>query len=374
MAGTTSPSPKARNTTILFVTIISLLLIFSYYIFVYVPSHEDTMHKQHLRVLNKIAQNINTKLGSTIGNARNIAVHTTSAREKGVFDLDELQENSSLYNPNIQFEERSQSSSGMEGTNDEMNGEPKFEIEVLEKKYGNPGIYITDYAILDSLPRRYHFSISAENLVSNLLRFDHFEKFALFTPERVLYETHPTGSKVKVPFDTLLDADKQISTSYFREIQYGGLPHVAYFRPLQISNEHQWMLVGFISSDKVNSQKYSLSPLFSIILLLFIILTFLSIPFIKIKIMHVREHLTVKEVAFSFISATFIISILILLLLLGYTYVGLDRPAIEDELQTLSGNISNELVAEIDTVLSVFKHQETLYDYSYQNLFEIEMS
>ncbi|MDX1639649.1 MAG: hypothetical protein R3281_16920, partial [Balneolaceae bacterium] len=305
MAGN-APSPRARNTTILFVTVISLLLIFSYYLFVYVPSHEETMHEQHLRVLNKIAQNINSKLGSTINNAKNIAAYTLKQHRRETqeghshIDMNELRRNASYFNNSITFEES-------HGHTDHS-----FNIHVMEKQYGRPSIHVADYITNAGDTLHYEFSITAENLVTNLLRFDHFEKFAVFTPDRVLHETHPTGSRVKVPFDTLLDADKQVSTSYFREMQYGGLPHVAYFRPIRISDQHNWMLAGFISSDQIAAQKFSLSPLFSIILLLFIILTFLGIPFIKIKIMHVREHLTVKEVIFAFLSVTFILSILML--------------------------------------------------------------
>lgn len=353
-----SPSPKARNTTIIFITVVTLLLMLSYYLFVYVPAHEEIMHEQHTRVLNKIAQNVKAKLGSTINNARNIAGAATFLGE-GNRDLKELKTEASYYNENIVFEDLYPADSTF-----------AFDIYLDEKKYGEPSIFITDSVHVrlcgegqdhsELVPREYVLSISAEKLVSNLLRFDHFEKFTLFSPDRALFETHPTGSKINM--DSLFSKDELISSSQFREVTYGGVPHIAYFRPLRFGDDKNWILTGFVSTQKIAAQKFSLSPLFSIILLLFIILTFLSIPFIKIKIMHVREHLTLKEVGFSFISVTFIISILILLVLMGYSYWGIDKPNIEQELQTLSGDIKKSLTAEIESVLKVLKNPDQIRD------------
>lgn len=387
MAGSTSPSPKARNTTILFVTIISLLLILSYYIFVYVPSHEQAMHEQHIRVLNKIAQNIKSKLNSTISNARNIASYTVRNSSNGELDFEKLNENAGYFNNNITYDSH-HAGDRNSGDDSHEHTDSRFNFHVSKSQFGDPGIHISDYVTTENVGhthvdasgdhnheesnatiQNYDLTISAHNLVENLLRFDHFEKFALFSSTQTLFETHPTGTRIAL--DSLVNDKKLINTTHFREVKYGGISHVAYFRPLRFGESQDWVLAGFISSENIAAKKYSLSPLFSIILLLLIVVTLFSIPFIKIKIMHVREHLTLKEVALSFISVTFIVSIIVLLVMMGYTYWGIDKPRIEHELKTLSTSISNALVNEIETILPLLESPQTVCNLSNHDLFAL---
>jgi len=345
-----SSSPKSRDTVFIFITVVSLLLIFSYYLFVYVPSHEDRMHEQHIRILNKIAQNVKTKIGSTIKNGNNIAQHTVRTDFDSFQDgippdgneiRKRLNQNAGYFNNNIAFEH----------VTVEPHAADHSEIEVEEASFGKPSIHISDSITEEGDTLYYHLSISAENLLTNLLRFDHFEKFALFDKDRALFETHPTGSNVQ--FDSLTVADNTFNTIQFKEVTYGGIPHIAYFRPLRVNEEQQWVLAGFVSSEKMAAQKFSLSPLFSIILLLVILLVFLSIPFIKLKIMHIRERLSINEVVFSFVSVAFIVGIVMLLILTGYTYWGIDKPKIQEELKDLSEQIGGELRAEVDGIVGL---------------------
>jgi hypothetical protein len=310
-----------RNRAPIFITLILVGSLITYYVFVYIPGNEQEIKNQRFRVLQRIDKNIQDKIDNSVSlldllfeSADNKAVDTITLRNyitgysKANFILDNIrQEPDSIFKKYKAGDKSVDSTGSITGSDEDPVGRIKVDylkqqFEVILRRIMGKG---ADQHLF-RISMHYKFDQFVEPvLVSNV-----FDEYVLLSQKQVVYETFPTGIRYYTSDSLLRSTGNGISSSGIRDQEIGGTQYKMFLQPLMFDKKNDWILAGLLSTTRYENEKKQLSA--GVVLLLVTVALAIIVAFPWLKLLHMgnQNRLTLLDGGFSLMVAMLLMSLL----------------------------------------------------------------
>jgi hypothetical protein len=355
MKGLTS---KSRQNFFTIITIVGLLVVFSFYFFVYIPQQERKLEKENFRVLTRITNNISGRVSEyrqyINDRARIAAMLSSYFRER------KSPETFSIFENNF-----------TQITNFYLRDIPELELIYFSPVNKNPDqslvrdklanltkpyfLFIRDTCSYEGERYEYGFTLNAD-CFHYLLTDKTFESCFLRRGEIII--AGPNAGVLAGTEDSLLLATNGLKTGRFFSQEISGSTKKVFAQPFRLGTEEHFVLCGYIDKDEYYSKTRNLSGTVILIILLLLFLLALSLPFVKFLLMSRNERLSIADTLMAGITVILGTAVLVLVLLDVYTYYVPVKESREQQMAALSVEISDNFRDEITAICN----QLAVYD------------
>ncbi len=350
---------KSRQNFITISTIVGLLIIFSFYFFIYVPGQEKKMQKENFRVLTRITTNIKGRIEEYreyINERARIA-----ASFKTYFYQQEPGAASIFENDFTRI------------TNYYLRDIPELELIYFSPVVNNPDqnlvqeklgqlskpyfIFIRDTCSYEGEKYEYGFTLNAE-CFQYLVNDKAFEESFLRRNEIIL--SGPESGVLAGEEDSLLKSTNGLRTGRFFSQEISGSTKMIFAQPFLLGTDDHFVLCGFIDQDEYHRKTRNLSGTTILIVLLLLFILALSLPFVKFLLMSRNERLSISDSLLAGITVILGTSVVVLILLDVYTYYIPVKETREKQMADLSFQISGNFQKEINAACGQLKFYDSL--------------
>ena len=328
---------KAKKLYPVLITTGLLAALILFYSFLYIPNRKEEIHERNFRIINKLGDNVEQRLISSRRNAKHIA--RTAFKDCRI--LKELNKEAGHFNRYIRFTKPC--TEEVKWLSDSLS---VFKTNGAQSKIR---IWARD-TLYDSKKRYYQFELDAQKMLDDLMAFDHFERFAIISPDEMVYTSEPLGLRV-IEYDSLANIQYGLTAGSVRMVHLGGVDYELYARPIPhvMGSSQTWYLLGLIKNDVVQKQAMKVRSHITITFLLGACLLLLLLPVIRLALMGTFEHLDRNDLLLSGLSLLAIALLITLTINYIYSYQFLDKPRMEQHLKTISGQIEKGFRQELES-------------------------
>jgi hypothetical protein len=339
-------------------TVVGLMIVFSFYFFIYIPSQEKKLEKENFRVLTKITANIQDHVNEykqyINGRAR------ISIEYAPYFETDEKKDETIFENKYT----RTLSSVFLDSRPEleliyfcPASADPDLQLikDKLEHQAGSYFLFVRDTCSYDGKYYEYGFTLN-EASINYLLHDNAFENYLLRRNDKII--TGPEAGILAGAEDSLLKQANGIKTSRFFSQEISGSVKQVFAQPFNLGTEDSFVLCGIMDQSDYHKKTWNLSGTVILIVVLTLFLLALCLPFVKFLLMSRSERLNVSDAFLAGISVILGTSVVMLILLDVYTYYIPSGEARKTQLHNLSDSISKNFQGEI----SASCRQLELYD------------
>lgn len=349
---------KSRQNLFTIMTIVGLLVIFSFYFFVYVPAQEKKLQRESFRVLTRITTNISDRVSEYkqyINDRARIAAMLSdyfykdeAAKEFSIFENDYTRI-TGFYLRDIPELELIYFSPLNKNPDQTLVAE---KLDKLTKPYF---AFIRDTCSFGGERYEYGFTINAE-CFQYLLNDKAFERCFIRRDELII--SGPESGIIAGEEDSLLRSTNGIKTGRFFSQEISGSTKEIVAQPFQLGEDAHFVICGYIDQDTYHSKTRNLSGTVILIILLLLFLLALSLPFVKFLLMSRNERLNISDALLAGVTVILGTSVLVLVLLDVYTFYIPVQKSREKQVTELSDKISANFLGEIS---NAYKQLE-MYD------------
>ncbi|MBL0341313.1 MAG: cache domain-containing protein [Bacteroidetes bacterium] len=349
-----SVSKKLAGYTAIFLTILILGAFICFYLWYYVSNNESKINNRQFRTLERIAHNMNqripdfsklakiriaeadSKFGINETNNSQLRQFLTQ-NSKGVFDLIRFSENYFVGKEKFTATHKFESHKYIDSTyvldldhetyvvfRQATNGDGKSAIEL--------GIKVSHY-----LPR--------------LLKYDFFTNYTLIKNNKVVYSDFSQRIDT-LGVDSLLDKVSAFKSKSIRKVKFSGENYTLFTIPFSMFNRDIYTLTGLIPTQKITSEKMSVSDSYVFALLFLLLGVAVAFPFLKIYLMSPLEKMKSIDILLSMFSLTMGAGLFFYALFSQYQYRFIDKVKYDnlqiDLSQKIESSFINDLAKTID--------------------------
>ena len=308
-----------RNRAPIFITLISVAALITYYLFVYLPGNEQEIKNQRFRVLQRIDQNIHDKIDNSVALLDLLIESHKTANPKALkkyisdyskanFILDNIRQEPDSVLKKYKASDRSADSTGsITGTDEDPVGRIKVD-------YQKQQFEIILKRIIGDGARQHLFRISMhyrfDQFIQPVLVNNVFDEYVLLSQNQVVYETFPTGIRNYTSDSLLRGTGNGISSSGIRDQQIGGTQYKMFLQPLMFDKKNDWILAGLLSATRYENEKKQLSAAIVLLLVTVSLAIIVAFPWLKLLHMGNQNRLTLLDGGFSLMVAMLLMSLL----------------------------------------------------------------
>lgn len=380
-------SKFTRHYTASLVTGFTIILLVLFYIFYYIPEREEKVNARYYRVLQRISENLNTKVEHYQHHVapnylRDIHASYTDPR----LTPDSTQNTASKQDKFLASTEASQEKDYttpdfdewvINKISDENSAESSAGLKIAPNCQDCP-LYVnaTDKSMLipvsDTVNSNIkHMALPLDSLLLPLMRWDTFNNFLVLQrgdtstekPDRLIFLARRDSrySHVNlVPADTLVKMAKDLSWKSPASLNIAGAPHRLFVLTLQVAPGEEWALYGAVPARQYDTERKAIPSHVLTFALLTLAILFLAFPFLKLILMSRQERLHKHDIIVSVISLFSAVALITIFLLDGYTYYGADRNVERKRLENLHEALSSNMVQELGAIVQQLKRYDAL--------------
>lgn len=297
---------KTKGLAPVLLTLGAMVLLACTYVLIYLPKNERKLDEQGFRSLQNIDRNIHAKLDNSAALLNGLL----AAYEYKDADAAEINRYILAY-PTTSFTLKAKTPVKNIEALIGSKTDSAYIIEVdsttqqfnltLIKRSKNETAGIQGF----TLGMRFRF----EQFIKPLLAEDVFDQYVVFSKDKVMFETFPSGLGIKNE-DSLLDVANGLTASAIRNQQVGGVDYKMYLQPVSFDANDKWIMAGLIANERFQHEKNQL-PWRVVLLLLTIILTLLvAIPWLKLYQIGSQDRLTTSDGLWSLVVSMLMMSLL----------------------------------------------------------------
>ena len=339
---------KSRQNFFTIATIIGLLVIFSFYFFIYIPRQESSLQKENFRVLSKITGNIEGRVNEYrqyINDRARISVYYAP-----YFETEQDEKNFSIFDNNYT---RTLSTVFLDKR-------PELEVIYFCPAGANPDqtlirgkldrqpnpyfLFVRDTCSYNGEHFEYGFTLNSES-IQYLLHENAFENYLLRREDKII--SGPEAGVLAGAEDSLLKSINGLKTGRVFSQEISGSVKKIFAQPFRLGTEENFVLCGIMDQDDYHKKTRNLSGTVILIILLILFMMALSLPFVKFLLMSRSERLNTSDAFLAGITVMLGTSVAMLVLLDIYTYYIPARETRMQQLRQLSENISTNFEKEI---------------------------
>lgn len=368
-------SKLKRTYTASFITGSGIILFALYYIFIYIPEKEEKINARYYRVLQRMSDNLNTKLDHYQHHVAPNYVMSTIQKYDSIVSIHDplVYKGDSLAYLHKKLTELAKNSFIPPG---------EFGVR-LALGCAASGLHVDSSAAFLHIPaelinkestlkKHFHTAVPLDSFLLPLIRWDSFNSFALLrktskqdpmNQDRLLFLTKQRSQATLanlIPIDTLLKLTTRSAWQAPSTLLVAGVPHKLFMLSQRLGPEEEWILIGAVSGERYDVERKAIpSHALTFASLSFAIL-FLSFPFLKLVLMSKEERLYKRDMVLSVVALFFGIALVVLLLLDSYAYYGPDKTMERKRLEGLNKALRNNMLMEIKEHVSQLKTFDNL--------------
>lgn len=351
-------SAKSNNSAIL-ITLLIVVALGSVYFFIYLPYNEKIIQEQRFRALQNVSRNVEAKIGNSATLLNNLLDFYFDPTEKRSKDyIDKSKENFVLTDIiKIPVAEWRKDSLRDTYKIDVHKSTKRIDL-VLYKEYvkGRDAIYSKDINGPDTLILRGAIQFSFKQFVSTLLQKNVFDEYVIFSNNKPVYETFPSGIE-EIKKDSLLGSYKGMAAAGMREFSISGNNYKVFLQPVSVSSNEAWTIGGLLTSSRYEKERKQLPANMVLLLVTVVLGMVLLFPWIRIFHAGNKERFTLVDGISSIVVSMLLMSLLFLTMF-KYSFSSNSKKNKPGPGNVLAQKISTAFNKEIDTIY------ETAYRYS----------
>jgi hypothetical protein len=334
-------------------TLMVLILLGACYFFIYVPNNEKVVQQRHFLCLQNIDSNIHSKITNTIIQLNGL-LEADNSNQKTVLDryISKYPVTNFVFIP-TQDINWTKGKKPLKKSTVEVDPDSKQLTLFANKPKDN-----TDTGKLTRIGIRYGF----EQFFKPLLPLDNFENYVVFYGNKLAYETFPSGLKF-TKSDSLLQLKSGIISPGLHSVSIGGKDYKLFTQSVNINADHEWIIVGLVSSQDYEKEKNQL-PLGVVLLLLTLAIgTIVSLPLLKLYHMGSKDKLTVTDGISTVLISMLFMSLLFFFIFKYSFYFSSNYRHLLNSKEILPTQIIKAFEADLDEANSLL----TKFDLAYNN-------
>lgn len=351
-------SIKKKQVPVL-ITLSVVILMLSYYFFIYLPANERNLKAQRFRVLENIDVNIQAKISNSTALLENLLRGYLTGRSVykkalGTYIRNFPQKDFELLPITYLGKDsaalaRFKEGMGTETTISIDSGSQNFTLLLTKKMNGK-------LPKTDSL-FRIGIRSSLQRFAGPLLPAEIFDEYLIFQGEKVVWESFPSGI-ITVDQDSILASGQGISGGGIRSISARGKDYKLFLQPIRFGNSASLVVAGLLSSERYAQEKKQLQMNIVMLLTTLVIIIIVAFPWLKLYQTGNKDMLTLKDGMASVVVAILLCS---LFFFVFFKYNLRLRPDhTEDAKKNLADAITRAFTAEIDSAYQALYQLDAL--------------
>src|SRR5215217_3530757 len=263
------------------ITLSIVVIMLSYYFFIYLPANERDLRSQRFRVLENIDVNIQAKISNSTALLENLL--------KGFLSEDEVYKNAlSTYIRNFPqkdfellpiknlgtdslFSAKMSDGQGMETTISIDSGSQNFALLLtknLNRKWkGRDSLF------------RIGIRSSLQRFVVPLLPANIFDEYIIFQDNKVVWESFPSGI-VSAHRDSILILEKGIVGGGVRSLSARGKGYKIFLQPVRFGGSANLIVAGLLTDERYSQEKKQLQMNILMLLTTLVIIIIVAFPWL----------------------------------------------------------------------------------------------
>ncbi len=357
--------PISRRAYAIGGTMLILLALFAYYFLGYLPRKEEKLTAQRVRALQQIAINFQEKNNSFIKNGESIIKSRVTgfsallSTERKILDSGKIQDRQAKANYEEIYQQLNTSIKA-DAINknltllryDDAQGSNELKIGV-RLDMGN------------GLSDTVKFVTDLSGFFVPLQRSDSFEEYLIFKDKKLVYST-AFNDVVQLPERfSATDVDKDDDNPFTiiptesiinyhlpsgLEILLASNKYKLFSTRFETGNDTQWSIFALEDANDFRDEAKMFPYLIIVYVSLGLLFVFFALPLLKLSFMSSLERLHIRDVVLTSTSFIFCCSLLIIALLIIFTYVMVDKNKVDQNLLVLSDSVEQALRKEIKEI------------------------
>ncbi|SEM83694.1 hypothetical protein SAMN05192574_101963 [Mucilaginibacter gossypiicola] len=359
-----------KNQVVAIVTFLTLITLGVSYFYVYVPANEKVVQERRFYCLQKIDNNIHSKIVNSTWMLNNflktfpvddqlqdylsnypktnftllpIESRLTGAQIRAKIPASKIKWKDSLVNINTSITEKQLI---------------VFLTKAIDLSDGQDTSKKSNILKL-TIGIKYDF----DHLIKPLLVPDFFENYIVFESssaseenkihDNIIYETFPSGLSYESK-DSLLTFKNKVSSPGLRKINIGGKDYRAFSHPINLDGKNQLIVVGLVSAKSYEQERKRLPLIVALLLLTFATGTIISLPWIKLYHTGNKDKLTATDGIGSVLVSILMMS-LVFFVFMYFIFFTNTYGKISASSKSLANNVSNALTDELEASYQTLK-------------------
>jgi len=193
----------------------------------------------------------------------------------------------------------------------------------------------------------YYLEKDLREFMEPLVKLRFFEELIIVRgAEAVAFQTFDNQMVIN-PDSILLDSQSPLMGGNTKTIRVNDKTYLAFVHNLEYAENENWQIVGCVMVGNFVSATRSIDSWIILYTSLFVLIILVSMPLLKLTLMSAIERLHMGNVFVMGLSVVLGSPLIILSFLILYNYFGFDRKNVDDQLESLSEEISSNFIAEI---------------------------
>lgn len=334
----------SKSQVSLFTTIVALMVLASIYIFIYIPDNEKAVQQQRFRALQNIDRNIHSKLENSAALLNNIINKYQYGSDNDKKAVEKYIANYPTNNfkitavDSISFNRWSAAKDSLDSAYTVTVSENTQKISLLAtKKNTHHGITSLQLGM----------EMTFQQFVRNLLPDNVFDQYIIFSNDKPVFESFPSGISV-MKKDSLISNESGMISAAVISKNIGGTDYKIFLQPVQLTANTEWIIAGLLSKERYQGEKNKLPTAVVLLMVTILLIIVVTLPWVKLYLMGSKDRLTVADG----ISAIFIS--MLLMSLIFFSFFKYNQPYRESLVESkaaavLSNGITAAFLKEINT-------------------------
>ena len=348
-----------RNQTPVLITLSIVILMLSYYYFIYLPANERNLRAQRFRVLENIEVNIQSKINNSTALLENLLKRYLHATDIYKEALDNYIRNF----PQKDFELLPISYLGATGTAAKQaatNNVTEATIRI-DSNSQNFSLLLTRGQNINPKKQDSLFRIGIRSTIHRfigpLLPADIFDEYVIIQGDKVIWESFPSGI-IAVDKDSMLVSGQGIVGGGIKNISARGKDYKLFLQPVRFGNSTNLIVAGLLSNERYSKEKQQLQMSIVMLLTTLVIIIIVAFPWLKLYQMGNKDMLTLKDGIGSVFVAILLCS---LFFFVFFKYnLSLRPDHTKDTKKILADAISKAFTDEVDGAYRALSQLDTL--------------
>lgn len=331
--------PRKRSNILSFITLIIILLTFGYYYFYYVPYKKSQFTEQAFRIIERVSLNVEAKAA----NYQKIIDNTLKGGQ--YLYQATIQEDIQKRLIAVDFPKELRIISVKKISETDLKQSITFTNGILKFDY---------FKKIDNGYLKVEFECKGTDFFPNTLRYDFFNRYVMFTKDKVVYSDIPATGEVvadSLKFSGPLGSSRQITILLEQK------ENQLYFVPVSIDGTTLYV-GGVTDQHYFDTITHSLSPLTYTVIIFLIILLVVAMPYLKLYFITEKERLNTWDAIFSFFVLLFGSAFLIVMLIYYLQQQGPEKHLRVNFLKSVSDKMLTNFQAEIGDMINQIDYDE----------------
>ena len=332
-----------RNQTTILITLLSVVLLGAFYLFVYIPGNEKILAEQRFRTLQHLDKNIHEKINNSTALLNTLLtayMDTANDNDKVKKYIEDYStKNFTLFPIKDSVPKKKSASTkksffdgGTDGATDMIkinDAEKQFNLKVCRREKDSS---------ISCQAMQYKF----DQFINPLLPENVFDDYVILTRGNVVYESFPSGMS-NTKKDSLLGMHNGVAAAGIRNQQIGGVEYKMFLQPVGFDSTSEWIVAGLLSAERYSQEKNQLPAGTILILITVALVIFVAFPWIKLYLMGGKDRLTFGDYIRCFLAS-------MLLMSLGFfVFFVWNRPLRNEEIPNAKENLAEKIKAAFTT-------------------------